>query len=116
MNIIHKLEQQNSRFVYDASCFNSFILKSREKEKQETQRNIYLDLVLFNFGGQWYFFKVLLFNWVNGMNYFYQLNLLFSLFFLLFMNPIALFDTIHGFHCTISTNFYLYLQYFQQKV
>ena len=31
------------------------------------------------------------------------------------MSPIALFDTIHESHCTISTNFYLYLQYFRQK-
>ena len=28
----------------------------------------------------------------------------------------VLFSIIHGSHCTISTNFYLYLQYFQQKV
>ena len=27
-----------------------------------------------------------------------------------------IFATIHGSHCTISTNIYLYLQYFQQKV
>ena len=45
-----------------------------------------------------------------------QLILLFSLFFLLFMGSIALFGTIHGSHCIISTNFYFYLQYFQQKV
>ena len=30
-----------------------------------------------------------------------------------FMGPTILFDTIYGSHCTISTNFYLYLQYFQ---
>ena len=30
--------------------------------------------------------------------------------------PTALFGTIHRFHCTISANFYLYLQYFQQKI
>ena len=30
------------------------------------------------------------------------------------MGPTALFDTIHELHCTISTNFYFYLQYFQQ--
>ena len=29
---------------------------------------------------------------------------------------IALFGTIYGSKCTISTNIYLYLQYFQQKV
>ena len=28
--------------------------------------------------------------------------------------PIALFGTIYGFHYIILTNFYLYLQYFQQ--
>ena len=32
------------------------------------------------------------------------------------MGPIAFFGTIHESHCTISANFYLYLQYFQQKV
>ena len=35
---------------------------------------------------------------------------------LLFMGLTVLFSTIHGFHYTISTNFYFYLQYFQQKV
>ena len=45
-----------------------------------------------------------------------QLILLFSLFLLLFISSIALFDTIHGSHCTILANFYFYLQYFQQKV
>ena len=44
-----------------------------------------------------------------------QLILLFSLFLLLFTGPTALFDTIHKFYYTISANFYLYLQYFQQK-
>ena len=48
--------------------------------------------------------------------YFWQLILLFSLFLLLFMGSTALFSTIHESHCTISANFYLYLQYFQQKV
>ena len=52
----------------------------------------------------------------SGSVYFCQLILLFSLFLILFMSLIALFDTIHGSHYTISTNFYLYLQYFQQKV
>ena len=37
----------------------------------------------------------------------------FSLFLLLFISFIVLFDTIYGSHYTISTNFYLYLQYFQ---
>ena len=32
------------------------------------------------------------------------------------MGPIALVDTIYGSYYTISTNFYLYLQYFQQKI
>ena len=45
-----------------------------------------------------------------------QLILLFNLFFLLFMSSTALFCTIYGSYCTISTNIYLYLQYFQQKV
>ena len=31
------------------------------------------------------------------------------------MSLIALFVTIHEFHYTISTKFYFYLQYFQQK-
>ena len=35
---------------------------------------------------------------------------------LLFIDLTALFDTIHRSHCTISANFYFYLQYFQQKV
>ena len=30
-----------------------------------------------------------------------------------FMRTTALFDTIYGSYYTISTNFYLYLQYFQ---
>ena len=38
---------------------------------------------------------------------------LISLFLLLFMGPTVLFGTIHKHHYTISTNFYLYLQYFQ---
>ena len=31
------------------------------------------------------------------------------------MSPAAPFGTIYGSHCTISANFYFYLQYFQQK-
>ena len=46
----------------------------------------------------------------------HTLNLLFSLFLLLFMGPTALFGTIYGSHCTISAKFYLYQQYFQQKI
>ena len=46
-----------------------------------------------------------------------KLILLFSLSLLLFMSPTTLFDIIHRYHCTISSSFYLYLQYFfQQKV
>ena len=40
---------------------------------------------------------------------------LFNLFLLLFMSFTALFDTIYRPHCIISTKFYLYLQYFQNK-
>ena len=54
--------------------------------------------------------------WVFGKKYFCQFILLFSLFLLLFIGSIILFGTIYGFHCTILVNFYLYLQYFQQKV
>ena len=32
------------------------------------------------------------------------------------MGPTTFFGTIHRSHYTISSNFYLYLQYFQQKV
>ena len=32
------------------------------------------------------------------------------------MGLTALFDAIHRSHYTISANFYLYLQYFQQKI
>ena len=38
-----------------------------------------------------------------------------NLFFLLFMGFVVLFDTIYESHYTISANFYIYLQYFQQK-
>ena len=53
---------------------------------------------------------------VFGKNYFCQFILLFSLFLLLFIGLITLFDIIYGSYCTISAKFYLYLQYFQQKV
>ena len=49
---------------------------------------------------------------VFGKNNLCQLILLFSLYLLLFMDPTAFFDIIYGFHCTISANFYFYLQYF----
>ena len=44
-----------------------------------------------------------------------KIILLFSLFFLLFIDPtaLALFSIIHRLYCIISTNFYYYLQYFQ---
>ena len=45
-----------------------------------------------------------------------QFILLFNLFLLLFMNHTVLFGTIYGSHYIISINFYLYLQYFQQKI
>ena len=48
-------------------------------------------------------------------NDFCQLILVFSLFLILFISPTVLFGTIYEFHYTISANFYLYLQYFQQK-
>ena len=48
-----------------------------------------------------------------GSNLKNQLILLFSLFLLIFMSSTALFGIIHGFHYTISVNFYLNLQYFQ---
>ena len=46
---------------------------------------------------------------------FCQLILLFSLFLLLFMSLIALFDTIYGSHCTISANFYFIYCTFNKK-
>ena len=61
---------------------------------------------------------ILLYNEIQcvfGFNLKSHLILLFNLFLLLFMSPIALFGIIHESYCTISTNFYLYLQYFQKK-
>ena len=49
---------------------------------------------------------------VFGMNYFCQFILLFILFLLLFMSPIAFFDIIYKSYCTILANFYFYLLYF----
>ena len=49
--------------------------------------------------------------WIIFSNLFYYS----AYFFLLFMSHITLFGTIHRSHYTISVNFYLYLQYFQQK-
>ena len=45
-----------------------------------------------------------------------QFILPFSLFLLLFMSLTALFGTIYSSYYTILFNFYLYLQFFQQKV
>ena len=42
--------------------------------------------------------------------------ILFSLFLLLFIGFITLFDINHRPHCTISINFYLYLSYFHQWI
>ena len=47
---------------------------------------------------------------------FCQLILLFSLFLLIFICSTAFFGTIYESHCTILTNIYLNIQYFQQKV
>ena len=69
--------------------------------------------------------KIFSFNKINGSQtdpkcwfgkkLFFQFILLFSLFLLLFMGLTAFIGTIHGSHYIISTNFYLYLQYFQQN-
>ena len=64
------------------------------------------------------FFTIFCFNllWLlHNFSHFSQ-YLLFSLFLVLFMDFTALFDTIYEFHGIISTNFYFYLQYFQQKI
>ena len=53
---------------------------------------------------------------VFGKNYFSQFILQFSLFLLLFIGLTVLFGTIYESYYTISANFYIYLQYFQQKV
>ena len=57
----------------------------------------------------------LTFTYAFGFKLKSQFILLFSLFLLLFICPIALFGTIHESYCTIFTNFYIYLQYFQNK-
>ena len=69
------------------------------------EEKLYDEYLLLNFLAKYSF----------GMDYFCQFLLLFSLFLLLFMGLTALFGIIHGSHCTILTNFYLYLNYFQQK-
>ena len=51
---------------------------------------------------------------VFGLGLKIKIIALFSLFLLLFIGSTALFGTIHRSYCTISINFYLYLQYFQQ--
>ena len=40
----------------------------------------------------------------------------FNLLLLLIIGSFAFFGIIQGSHCTILANFYLYLQYFQQKI
>ena len=44
-----------------------------------------------------------------------KIILLFSLFLLLFIDSTILFDIIYRSHCIISTNFYLYLPFQQNK-
>ena len=44
------------------------------------------------------------------------INLFYYSAYFLYIDPTAFFGTIHRSTCTISTNFYFYLQYFQQKV
>ena len=51
--------------------------------------------------------------YASGLGWKIKIILLFNLFLLLFIGLTALFSTIYAFHCTISTNFYLYLRYFQ---
>ena len=51
---------------------------------------------------------------MKNKNYF-TIQLIFATIQLIFATihgPIALVDVIHGSHCTISINFYIYLQYF----
>ena len=52
-------------------------------------------------------------NVLFGLDYFCQLILLFSLFLLLLIDLIIFFCTIYESYCIISTNFYIYLSYFQ---
>ena len=73
-----------------------------ERELEQRQKNDHLVIKKLNF----YF----------GKDYFCQLILLFSLFLLLFMSPLTFFGIIHESYYTISTHFYIYLQYFQQKI
>ena len=58
------------------------------------------------------YFKLLVCVWmqIKKPNY-YTIQLIF----LLFMDPTSFFGTIRRSYCTISVNFYLYQQYFQQK-
>ena len=51
---------------------------------------------------------------VFGYQWKIKIILPFNLFLLLLMGLTTLFDTIYGLRCIILTNFYLYLQYFQQ--
>ena len=59
---------------------------------------------------------LLLFTILSVIIFLFQQNKRYPITFLLLLGSIALFDTILKFHYTISTNFYIYLQYFQQKV
>ena len=60
---------------------------------------------------------VILFLLIQALYYVYSVCLakifFANLFLVLFMGLTILFGIIHGFHYTISANFYLYLQYFQ---
>ena len=61
----------------------------------------------------WFFFFHLMCVWQKlFLPTYFTIQLIFAT----IHGPTALFGTIHGFHCTISANFYLYLQYFQQKI
>ena len=57
-------------------------------------------------------FYDLMFVWIA---YFLPVYFTIQLIFSTIHYPIVLFDTIHKSHCTTLANFYLYLQYFQQK-
>ena len=54
----------------------------------------------------------LTFTYAFGFKLKSQFILLFSLFLLLFIDPITLVSTIHESYCTILRNFYFYLLYF----
>jgi len=62
---------------------------------------------------QYFILSLVCIKYAFGMDEICQFILLFSLFLLLFMSLIVLFSTIYESHCTILSNFYLYIQYFQ---